>query len=133
MDVPIEKIVSRQALRLFPDQPLKCQVLRLSSERGDPMEDEQNRIAPRIYVFITRDLRAYDGFDRQFFKQLAPEGGRGLFSRFHLSTGKFPFEWMKLPGGPLTDQNRAITLDHACHHRGHECHHWITDVQRAPD
>jgi hypothetical protein len=111
IDVAIQKIVSGQVRNFLPANLLKDEIARLALELADLIEDQLDRSAPRVGVFVARDLFAGCRGDRKLFQELPLERRSEFLSGFHLAARKFPFAGMRLPCLSLADQNRFVPHD----------------------
>src|SRR3954451_16859547 len=83
-----------------------------------PLRDasEAQRHCGMLVVIMARDprIRTPD-VDSKLFVQLARKRLRGCFPRFDFSTREFPIAGVRLAGGALREQERAVlSLQHRC-------------------
>jgi nitrogen fixation protein NifU and related proteins len=111
IDIAIQKIVSSEVLNFLPANLFEDEVARLALELADLVEDQLDRSAPRVGVFVSRDLFPACRGDRKLFHELPLERRSEFLPRFHLAAREFPFAAVWLPCPTLADQNRFVPHD----------------------
>lgn len=94
-----------------PAHVLKDEVLDLAGVIADKEELQVDCSAAAIVVAHVRDAGADDGFDAEFFCQLAAQRLFGGFARLDLATGELPLRGERLVWPALADEHLVAAQD----------------------
>lgn len=117
VDVPFQEVVGRQGRGRVPQDLREIKILRFTGVLRH-MEEQQGCRALRTGVteFVRVQLRAYFGFNGEFFAQFPLQGGARLFARLHLAAWKLPLERMFAARLALADEDAPVALNDGGHH-----------------
>src|SRR6266567_473219 len=116
LGIPFEKIQSGEICWESPADLLEGVVVQGTAEINDVIEQKFHRVFPRIIVARTVGFRDDVGFNAEFLTQFAAQAVLIRLPRFHLATGKLPFQRKSTITPALTDQQPAPLLDQASYH-----------------